>query len=35
MRCLRERFEPLAREYPFTTNADFGSKGGALPAIPA
>jgi hypothetical protein len=25
-RCLRERLEPVAREHPFTTIADFGSK---------
>jgi hypothetical protein len=25
-RCLRERREPVARERPFTTIADFGSK---------
>jgi hypothetical protein len=27
VRRLRERLEPVAREYPFTTMADFGSKG--------
>jgi hypothetical protein len=27
VRCLRERLEPVAREPPFTTIADFGSKG--------
>jgi hypothetical protein len=25
--CLRERLEPVAREHPFTTIADFGPKG--------
>jgi hypothetical protein len=30
---LRERLEPVAREHPFTTIADFGSKGGALTEI--
>jgi hypothetical protein len=27
VRCLREWLEPVAREPPFTTIADFGSKG--------
>ena len=30
---LRERLEPVAREHPFTTIADFGSKGDALTEI--
>ncbi len=33
VRYLRERLEPVAREHPFTTIADFGSKGGALQEI--